>query len=353
MLQQATFVGDRYDPPSYLAERYAEASATGRPTRTGLYTDANGTFISGLGPIRRDDGSLAGILHVDHDVDEYLEAVQQRSLTLAGLALFLGLTVVLGGGFTYVWLNRRVAALLQGTAAIRNEDYGHRVPLEGSDELAVLAAALNDTIPRLRERFEMLKFLPKHTQAMIEESSQVDLQVASRRHVAVLESDIRGFSTLSEHLSPEATIAMLNRYVRVQAEVIVEHDGSIDKYMGDAVLAVFEGDDRCRRALDAALAIQVAVEQLNASAGGDTPVRIGVGVSEGEVVMGNMGSEQRMEHTVIGAVVNLAARLCSAAGAGEVVAQVSVARAAGRTEAADVVSVKGFEQPIDVVRLTA
>lgn len=353
MLQSTPFVGDPYTPPAYLLERYTESARTGRPTRTGLYTDDHGTFISGLAPIRRADGSLAGILHVDHDVHEYVDAVQQRSLTLVGLAFFLGLTLLLGGSFTYVWLNRRVAALLEGTEAIRNEQYDHRVQLHGGDELAVVAAALNDTFPRLRERFEMLKFLPKHTQAMIENASQVDLAVAKRVEVAVLESDIRGFSSLSEHMTPEATIGMLNLYIRVQAEVIGERGGSIDKYMGDAVLAVFEGPDRCQRALEAALEIQRAVGQMNDDAVLDHAVEIGVGVSEGEVVMGNMGSEQRMEHTVIGAVVNLAARLCSAAKAGEVVVQASIAEETGHAGEPEAISVKGFEQPVACLRLRA
>lgn len=351
MLQEATFVGDRYVPPAYLAERYADLETFREPTRTRLYTDDNGTFISGLGAVRRADGTLAGILHVDNDVAQFVEAARTQTLQLAGLAGLLGVALLLGGSLTYLWLGRRVAALVEGTEAIRKEDYEHRVPLEGGDELAVVAAALNDTFPRLRERFEMLKFLPKHTQAMIESSSQVDLDVAKRVEVAVLESDIRGFSAMSERMAPEATIGMLNLYIRVQAELIEQHGGSIDKYMGDAVLAVFEGDDRCERALGAAQAIQAAIEGMNAEQVFDRSVHIGIGISEGEVVMGNMGSERRMEHTVIGAVVNLAARLCSAAKAGQVVVQATVAAAAGVAGADEAIVVKGFAEPVPCVRI--
>jgi class 3 adenylate cyclase len=350
MLQPNPFVGDLYQPPTELMDLYLQVAETKSPVATGLYTDDHGTFISGLAPILDGNGQLVGLLHVDQDVAMVVAAVQKRTASLLGLAALLASTLIVGGLLTYYRLGHRVALLVQGTDAIRAENYEHRVPLQGRDELSLVATALNETMPRLRERFDMLKFLPRHTQDMIRTSEHVDLQVARRVSVAVLESDIRGFTSLSEQMSPEAVIGMLNVYIRAQAEIIDTHGGSIDKYMGDAVLAVFEGEDHGRRAFDAALAIQNAVARMNDEGAFERPVRIGVGVSEGEVVMGNMGSEQRMEHTVIGAVVNLAARLCSAALAGEVVVQASIAPE-GVGGLPERIAVKGFHEPIPCVRI--
>jgi adenylate cyclase len=149
---------------------------------------------------------------------------------------------------------------------------------------------------------------------------------------------------------------MLNLYIRAQAELVEAAGGSIDKFMGDAVLAIFEGAAKEARALSCAVEIQRAVAAMNAAGTFQVPIQVGVGISVGEVVMGNMGSEKRMEHTVIGATVNLAARLCSAAQKDEIVAQRAVldiagdvAGIVGRTE--EEVRVKGFAEPVRCVRM--
>jgi adenylate cyclase len=360
MLQDKTFVGDAYSPPPVLADRYRSVATRRASARTPLYTDAHGTFISGLAPVLSKDGSVVGILHVDYGVDKVLLEVQRRTDTLLVLGAVLIASIGAAGVFTHGIMRRKVQALLAGTRAIRAGDYDFRVKLMGADELASLGAALNDVIKRLKERFEMLKFLPKHTAAMIRNASQggnVGLDIAKRVRIVVLESDIRGFSTLSENLSPEATIGMLNSYIRAQAELVATAGGSIDKYMGDAVLAVFDGEGMEQRAVHCAIAIQRAVAVMNEQGAFEVPIQVGVGLSVGEVVMGNMGSEQRMEYTVIGATVNLAARLCSAAGRGEIVVQrelwdTAAVRFDGAAPLGEEIRVKGFAQPVACIRLS-
>ncbi len=359
MLQDQAFVGDVYAPPEELADLYAWVARSGDVARTGLYEDAHGVFISGLAPVLDAEGQVAGILHVDFGVDAYVAEARQRSMMLLGLTALLVAAISFIGWWTHLRLRRKVVSLLEGTRAIRREDYDHRVTVGGRDELASVASALNDVILRLKERFEMLKFLPRHTRQMIELTSvegPVGLEVAQSVHVVILESDIRGFTKLSERLSPKQTIGMLNKYIRAQAEIVSAAGGSIDKYMGDAVLAVFDGHGMEIRALDCALAIQEAMARMNAAGVFDVPVRIGIGLAVGEVVMGNMGSESRMEHTVIGPTVNLAARLCSAARAGEVVVQEALWTAANRRDlgsgaARETVSAKGFSEPVPSVRV--
>lgn len=361
MLQERTFVGDEYRPPEPTRARYLWIFRERASARTPLYTDDHGTFISGLAPVLDADGRVVAILHVDQGLDDYLAEVDRRTRTLLlGASVFVTL-IVLFGLIALKRLRTKVRELLEGTRAIEDEAYDHRLPVRGHDELSTLAQALNQVLSKLKERFEMLKFLPSHTARMIEAAAQADgvhLDLAREVRVAVLETDIRGFTSLSQQLSPPEIITMLNRYVRVQADIVSEHGGSVDKYMGDAVLAVFEGDDMERRAMQAALDVQREVARLNDAGAFERPVRIGAGLSIGEVVMGNMGSEQRMEHTVIGSVVNLAARLCSAAGPGEIVAAAALYdrvkdELALEHAVREEVRVKGFAEPVPCYRFGA
>lgn len=359
MLQERTFIGDAYHPPPQVLAAYQDVLSTGKPARTSLFVDAHGTFISGLAPIVDKNGVPVAILHADASVDEYLAEEQMVLNKLAIAALIILLTILVLGIAAYRFMRRRVQALLRGTHAILDGNYEHRVQMPGSNELVQIGDTLDHAMEKLKERFEMLKFLPKHTAVMIEDRARkggVSLDVARRVDVVVFESDIRGFTTLSEQLEPEGVIMMLNTYVRLQAELIEAAGGSIDKYMGDAVLAIFDGELAHRRALDCAKEIQAEVARRNEDPQFGREVHIGIGIASGEVVMGNMGSENRMEHTVIGSTVNLAARLCSAALAGEIV----VTRVAHHTanpecdvafEVTEAIAAKGFADPIECLRL--
>ena len=140
----------------------------------------------------------------------------------------------------------------------------------------------------------------------------------------------------------------------------MEDNGSIDKYMGDAVLVIFEGDDKERRAYECAHHIQHSLRQLNkrkrryARKSGESyeDVEIGIGLSMGRVIMGNMGCAERMEHTVIGSTVNLAARLCTAAKGGEIVIHQEILEHIGKQGKYEEIQVKGFKDPVPVRRLS-
>jgi class 3 adenylate cyclase len=144
------------------------------------------------------------------------------------------------------------------------------------------------------------------------------------RQVTTLFADVRGFTTLTEHLSPERVIGMLNEWLELAATVIAEEGGIVDKYMGDSVMAVF-GAPMADEA-HALRAVRAAVRLRDVTAGvdrgrqqrGEAPFTIGIGVNTGAAVAGNMGSARRLNYTVLGASVNAANRLCSEAGSGEV-----------------------------------
>jgi adenylate cyclase len=146
-----------------------------------------------------------------------------------------------------------------------------------------------------------------------------------RRTVTVLYSDVRGFTRLAESLPPETVAAQLSEYFAAMVELLFAHGGTLDKFIGDALLALWgaplPAEDAADRAVAAARAMQEEMGLLNArwSAAGRPVLGIGIGLHHGEAFTGTIGSPRRLEYTVIGDVVNVAARLCEAAELGQIV----------------------------------
>jgi len=182
-----------------------------------------------------------------------------------------------------------------------------------------------------------------------------------RTPVTVLFSDIRGFSALAESMAPDAIAALLSAYFSEMVDVIFEHGGTLDKFIGDAILAQWGAPiahpDDADRALRAAHAMQRAVEGLNRSWAeqGHPAIGVGIGINFGEVFAGNIGSHRRLEYTVIGDAVNVASRLCSAAGPGEILLSDSFHRQLGGkappAERAEDIEIRGRSGKVAVYRL--
>ena len=360
MLQKKTFVGDEYKPPKHIHQLYKRALA-GQAVESSLYEDQHGRFISGVAPLFGEDGKINGLLQADIRMSQYLDQVDADSRTQLLIGSSILLAVILLSLRMRSQLSTRISELMKGTMALNQRDFSTRVRFKTADELGELARSINVALEHLQERAEMLKFLPDHTQKMIARvleggASTVDLTEARELDVTVLETDIRGFTALSERLGPAQTIELVNRYIEIQATRILEFGGSIDKYMGDAVLVVFEGPNSAANGIACAQQILLDVRELNM--GAEMPVWIGAGLSYGPVVMGNMGCKDRMEHTVIGPVVNLAARLCSAAVAGELVVPAAVFNSLPEESVAHIqmteasINVKGFSEPVTICRIT-
>lgn len=151
---------------------------------------------------------------------------------------------------------------------------------------------------------------------------------ASRRRISVLFVDIRGFTSLSERLSPDRLVERLDAYYDTVSEIVFRHDGQVNKFIGDAVMALFgalPGEDtrHAERAVRAAVDIQRGIDELNERTPdrgpSDTPLRVGVGINTGEVVVGTVGRRKiRIEYTALGDVVNTAERLQGQAGPGKI-----------------------------------
>ncbi len=167
---------------------------------------------------------------------------------------------------------------------------------------------------RIRHVFS--KFVPEEIiNDLIDKESDKDLMVGEKRRVAILFSDIRSFTTISETNSPEHVVGFLNRYFDTQVAIIKKHGGNIDKFIGDAIFAIFGAPISYEdNAMRAALAAREMIEALPgiSTEGMDIPggsVHIGIGLHEGSVIVGNIGSSTKFDYTAIGDAVNLAARL--------------------------------------------
>jgi len=139
--------------------------------------------------------------------------------------------------------------------------------------------------------------------------------VGNKRELAILFSDIRNFTTLSEGFKPEDIVTSLNEYFGILVEIIIENDGIVDKYIGDAIMAFFGApvshDNDPEQAVGAALQMQAALTGFNSrqTKSGNPPFKTGIGINFGVVTVGNIGTEKKMDYTVIGDMVNLGSRL--------------------------------------------
>jgi adenylate cyclase len=210
----------------------------------------------------------------------------------------------------------------------------------------------------VRSNFE--RFFTPHLAARIANSVDAVKLGGDKRPVAVLFSDIRGFTALSETMNPDAMAKLLTEYFTEMVECVFRHGGTLDKFIGDAVMAQWgaplgESDD-VDRAMESALDMMVALDQLNErwTAEGRPTLEIGIGLNFGEAFAGNIGSERRLEYTVIGDTVNTASRLCGAAGPGEILVSEEFRQALKtppRLTSVPPMELKGKSQPVPVYKV--
>jgi adenylate cyclase len=201
------------------------------------------------------------------------------------------------------------------------------------------------------------RFLAPEVVKMVEENPDGVRLGGTNQKVSVLFCDIRGFTSMSETMAPEKVVEILNKYFDGVTKAIFEYGGTLDKYIGDAAMAIFgapisKGNDT-ERAVLAGVAIQKLVSEMNRDAGkrGHPEIKVGVGINTGVVTAGNIGSTQRLDYTVIGDEVNLASRMCGKAEAGQVLITESTfkdVREKFRLTPLAPVMVKGKSLPINI-----
>ena len=181
-----------------------------------------------------------------------------------------------------------------------------------------------------------------------------------RRVVTVVMTDLRGFTATAERIPPESVVALLNLHLGAMSEIVLKHGGTIDEFIGDALLALFGAplarEDDARRALACAVEMQQAMEGVNARARELSlpEMGMGIGIHTGEVVVGNIGSERRAKYGVVGAAINLASRIQGFTLGGQILASEETLRAAGAEISVGArfsVQAKGFRDPVSIVEV--
>jgi adenylate cyclase len=270
-------------------------------------------------------------------------------------ALFIGMSI-----------NRPVQALAREMEKIAKNDLTARAEVVSTDYIGQLGEGFNVMVAGLRRAAFVKDTFGRYvTRQVLDEILNGKVALGGElRQATVLFSDIRGFTALSERLPAAEVVTFLNRYLDIMVDVIVEHDGTIDKFIGDAVMASFgvpvSREDDALRAVHAALTM---IERLKAwnverERAGEPPIEIGIGLHTGEVVAGNIGSAKKMEYTVIGDTVNTSSRieqLNKTFGTRLLVSAATFALVRDRVEARALppVEVHGKRQPITVYEVTA
>jgi class 3 adenylate cyclase len=276
----------------------------------------------------------------------------QRGLFLIGLVV--ALVGIASSAVLARTITAPVAKLVEGTRQVAAGNFDYRLDIRATDEIGDLARSFNTMIQGLREHADMQKFVSMSTVEMIQSTNTKKTSAGEKVVLTVLFSDMRGFTAMSEHRTPEDTVRMLNACLSLQAGKVQKFHGDVDKFIGDAVLALFQGEDMELNAIRCATEIHEALEELNVKNGGQPPVRVGIGIVTGEVILGSIGSENRLDYTVIGSNVNLCSRLCSNAGPGEtLLAESTYARVRNLINArkSESLRVKGFSEPVLVYKM--
>jgi adenylate cyclase len=315
--------GDAWDKAaSTLPDKLARALPD--LLRTSLWRTDHG-FIGRLG----DEETVTLVTRLDNALNASLLVILQRSLAEAlqpYQRIQAQLTLLLGAGLTLSVLGsiavardvtRPIAELARGARKVAEGDYRQYIHTDLRDEIGALAHSFNDMVKGLREKERVRSLLGKVV------SPAVATQLLARRielggeekNVSILFSDIRQFTSLCEQYRPSEILSLLNIYFSHISSLIERQGGVIDKFIGDAVMAVFgaplENPDDAVRAVATALDMSAAMGDINQEllSQGLPSIASGIGVNTARVVAGNMGSMSRLNYTVVGDGVNLASRL--------------------------------------------
>jgi adenylate cyclase len=247
-----------------------------------------------------------------------IQTIVRRNLWYA-LAILL-VAAVISVGFGSRLAGVMSTALLRVNVAVKRVeqlDYVHVENVNTGDELEALASGFNTMVDGLKERDKLRTTFGKYMTSSVMDhlmAGKVALGGESLE-VTILFTDIRSFTTLSERMDPQQLVGLLNEYFTEMVGIVMDEDGVVDKYIGDAIMAVFGAPvpkpEDAVNAVRAAVHMRKALRHLNdrLAERGISPLRTGIGIHTGPVVAGNIGSERRMEYTVIGDAVNLASRL--------------------------------------------
>ena len=317
--------------------------------------DIAGESYAAMATLLGREGGPRALAVVMQSQDQALAPYRRIQFGLVVLGLLAAAAGISGSAFLARSVTAPVAKLVDGTKQVASGNFDFRLDVRSNDEIGNLAQSFNTMTQGLRERADMQKFVPQSTVSMIQARDDSKVSSGERTSLTVFFTDIRGFTSMAERLALEEAVRILNRVLSLQADKVRKFKGDVDKFVGDSVAALFEGQDMELNAIRCAVEIHKGLEAYGREHPEDVPVRIGVGIVTGDVILGSIGSPERMDYTAIGSNVNLCARLCSMAGPRQILVDESTysrVRDFIGAERLDPLDVKGFSEPVPVYRMS-
>lgn len=285
--------------------------------------------------------------------------VRQRELLwkIVGTGVAALLLASLAGAMLAAQLGKPVRELVAATQAVREGNLNIRLERGRTDELAALTESFNEMTAglALKERYHSVLSMVADAR-VAEQLMSGSIQLGGElRQVTIMFCDIRGYTALSDGRDPREVIALLNAHMGALTRIVYQHGGVINQFAGDAIMALFGAPSSHGKDTENATrcALEMMAERTRLNATSQQPLRIGIGIATGTVVAGCIGAENRADYTVVGAQVNLAARLCSSAAAGEVVVDSATRQELPPgfcVEALPPLTLKGFAEPVPAFR---
>jgi len=299
---------------------------------------------------------VAGLRFSKSEVFAPIKRAQKIIITVMLLIILITVLVI-------YFLSKRMVLQIQelfvAAKRIGAGDLDVRISIKSRDELGRLGREFNNMVVGLQEKLQMQKFVSKMTVDMIKEhDNSLELSRASKKKtITVLFSDVRSFSTISEKLPPEDVVELINIYLDLQARIVEQNLGILDKFVGDQIMAIFEDENQVRNAMRCAVGIQKSIQELNQKRlkANKTILEVGVGLNTGPAVIGHIGSQARMDYTVVGSTVNVGYHLCANAKPRQIITTLelieSLNGATYQTTKLEPIKIKGKSQPVEIFEI--
>lgn len=248
--------------------------------------------------------------------DLYLEVNKMMYFTIG-----VSVVVIIMSVFAALFISRKITnpldKIIKGVEKIKKGNFDFKLDLKTGDEFQLFSETFNDMVSSLKERDLVKEAFGKYvSNQVLDEILNGKVALGGEmKNITVLFSDIRDFTKLSSKMEPAKVVKFLNDYFSSMVDVVFKHGGSIDKFLGDGLMALFGAPisyhDSARRAVDAAIEMRIKLSEINVrrELEGEEPIDIGVSLHTGECIVGNIGTQQKMEYTAVGDVVNITSRL--------------------------------------------
>lgn len=311
---------------------------------------------------KKEIGRISIGLSLDR-INRTTRTMQFILILISAVGLLFG---IVGALILSNFLTRPIHELVDGVQAIGRGEYDQTITRRANDEIGDLTEAFNQMSRSLEEKEQIKDAFRRYVSHQVAEeifkdpAKYIETLKGTRRTVTVLFADIRGFTPLSERLGAEEVVALLNEVLTKMTNFIFRYEGTIDKFLGDGLMALFGAPlahaDDINRAINAAVDIQKSILAMNENRrqANKEMINVGIGIDTGDVVVGNIGAKVRLNYTVIGHSVNIAARLQEVAVGGEIIISERVfagAQVDYKFSEAMLIKVKGKEEPVKIYRV--